>query len=154
MIKRHKLCFSAANLILSECLFMTGMYLRRSILPLRWIVFSSHTATLLLQTLQHNNYLKYLTKFSLWFFLPRNIHKYVRIWNFVLHSNDRKKNCLEETSKSKLEIFFYIHFRFILIIMRHFESHLKLKSKIRQLILAGVHCWAMSTILFQLKVLI
>ena len=119
-------------------MFVHDRYLRRSILPLRWIVFSSHTATLLLQTLQHNNYLKYLTKFSLWFFLPRNIHKYVRIWNFVLHSNDRKK-MLGETSKSKLEIFFNIHFGFILI-MRHFESHLKLKSKIRQLILAGVHC--------------
>ena len=50
-----------------------------------------------------------------------------------------EKKLLGETSKSKLEIFFYIHFRFILIIMRHFESHLKLKSKIRQLILAGVH---------------
>ena len=150
MIKRHKLCFSAANLILSECLFMTGTF--EGVYCLCGGLFS-HLTLLLHSTLQHNNYLKYLTKFSLWFFLPRNIHKYVRIWNFVLHSNDRKKNCLEETSKSKLEIFFYIHFRFILIIMRHFESHLKLKSKIRQLILAGVH-WAMSTILFQLKVLI
>ena len=54
-------------------MFVHDRYLRRSILPLRWIVFSSHTATLLHSTLQHNNYLKYLTKFSLWFFLPRNI---------------------------------------------------------------------------------
>ena len=95
MIKRHKLCFSAANLILSQCLFMTGMYLRRSILPLRWIVFSSHTATLLLHTSQHNNYLKYLTKFSLWFFLPRNIYINMYAYEILfLHSNDRKKNTL------------------------------------------------------------
>ena len=137
MIKRHKLCFSAANLILSECLFMTGMYLRRSILPLRWIVFSSHTATLLLQTLQHNNYLKYLTKFSLWFFLPRNIHKYA--YEILFYTVMTEKKCLGKPVNPSWKFLFNIHFGFILI-MRHFESHLKLKSKIRQLILAGVHC--------------
>ena len=109
MIKRHKLCFSAANLILSECLFMTGMYLRRSILPLRWIVFSSHTATLLLQTLQHNNYLKYLTKFSLWFFLPRNIHKYA--YEILFYTVMTEKKLLGQTSKSKMEIFFKYSFQ-------------------------------------------
>ena len=107
MIKRHKLCFSAANLILSQCLFMTGMYLRRSILPLRWIVFSSHTATLLHSTLQHNNYLKYLTKFSLWFFLPRNIYINMYAYEILfLHSNDRKKKYFGKFPlglKSKLE---------------------------------------------------
>ena len=127
MIKRHKLCFSAANLILSQCLFMTGMYLRRSILPLRWIVFSSHTATLLLHTLQHNNYLKYLTKFSLWFFLPRNIYINMYAYEILfLHSNDRKKILWEISTRIKIQVgknLFMQHIAIFLMLLNSFRIY-------------------------------
>ena len=128
MIKRHKLCFSAANLILSQCLFMTGMYLRRSILPLRWIVFSSHTATLLHSTLQHNNYLKYLTKFSLWFFLPRNIYINMYAYEILfLHSNDRKKNTLGNFHyRIKIQVgknVFMQHIAIFLMLLNSFQMY-------------------------------
>ena len=112
----------------SISMFVHDRYLRRSILPLRWIVFSSHTATLLHSTLQHNNYLKYLTKFSLWFFLPRNIYINMYAYEILfLHSNDRKKNTLGNFHyRIKIQVgenVFMQHFAIFLMLLNSFRIY-------------------------------
>ena len=128
MIKRHKLCFSAANLILSQCLFMTGTF--EGVYCLCGGLFSHLTLPhyVLLHTLQHNNYLKYLTKFSLWFFLPRNIHINMYAYEILfLHSNDRKKKYFWKFPrglKSKLEKnVFMQHFAIFLMLLNSFRIY-------------------------------